>query len=778
MTDNQNISPIIQEKLNFFDGLEKAVVLIDEEFNIRAYNTLFANFVQYNKTIIGQSFLPFVCPDDWASCGDQLEKLLKREKETVKTEKRFKNYAGQYIWASVVAKRWEINESETYVFLLFEDISVLKSTQKQLSDSEIKYSGLIEKLPVAVFHVDLNELEPKVYFSKQFENLFHINPNELDQDFVGLRKYIHPDDLTIFSDSHSELQENKNLITTEYRLVNDLNETYWVREQAYLIRSENNRITQIYGVMTDITSERKTWQQLRQSEIKHQTLIECANDRIGVLDLDGNLTYANTHFFDSLGMDKNEYFSLPYLEHLHPKDHEKHSSALKRVLETGNAAYEYRVKHKSGQYLYMHSKLTLLKDENDLPDGILSINRDISKLKKIEKELIDARIKAEESDRLKSAFLANMSHEIRTPLNGIIGFSKLLSNPEIIDKKRKMYSDIIERNSQQLLSLISDIIDLAKIESDQLKIFTEQMNLNDLLDEINQIFINELITHSENEVELILSKDLEQEQSFIIADRFRLAQLFNNLLSNAVKFTQTGQIEFGYRYSGKDFLFFVKDTGIGILPEFQNVIFEPFRQEDDTMTRKYGGTGLGLAICKRLIHLMGGKLWLESEKGKGSIFYFNLHLSLSDNPKPEVQKRDDEFKTWTGSTILIVDDNKDILAYLNEIMNDCDAKIITAESGEEAIEICNWAEKIDLILMDIQMPAMDGYTATKEILKIYPNIPIIAQTAHAMAGDDKKCIQAGCVGYISKPIDKNKLKQLISMFLDKKGGKAEKNIST
>lgn len=774
MADNQNISTIIREKLDFFDELEKAVVLIDNDFNISAFNTLFANFVQYDKTVIGQSFLPFICPDDWASCSDQLDKLLRREQEIIKTEKRFKNNAGQYMWASVVAKRWQINESETYIFLLFEDISMLKTTQKMLSESEIKYSGLIENLPVAVFHVDLEEQEPKVYFSKQFENLFHINPNEFDQNFIGLRKYIHPNDLTIFSHSHSDLQETKNLIVTEYRLVNDSKETFWVREQAFLIRSDKNRITHIYGVMTDITTEKKTRQQLLQTELNHQTLIESANDRIGVLDLEGNLTYGNSHFFDSLGMDKKEYLSQPNLEHFHPKDQEKHLSAVKKVLETGNATYEYRVKHKNGQYLYMHNKLTLLKDENGLPDGILSINRDITKLKKIEKELIDARKKAEESDRLKSAFLANMSHEIRTPLNGIIGFSKLLSNPEIIDKKRKMYSDIIERNSQQLLSLISDIIDLAKIESDQLKIFSDQMNLNDLLEEINQIFINELIAHSNNEVNLILTMDLEREKSFIIADRFRLAQLFNNLLSNAVKFTQTGQIEFGYRYSGKDLLFFVKDTGIGISPEFHDVIFEPFRQEDDTMTRKYGGTGLGLAICKRLVHLMGGKLWLESDKGKGSIFYFNLNLSLSDKPKPEANQVINEKVGWKGKTILIVDDNKDVLAYLNEIMVDCEAKIITAESGEDAIEICNWAEKIDLILMDIQMPVMDGYTATKEIMKIYPNIPIIAQTAHAMAGDDKKCIKAGCVGYISKPIDKIKLKQLISMFLDKKENNTER----
>jgi signal transduction histidine kinase len=359
-------------------------------------------------------------------------------------------------------------------------------------------------------------------------------------------------------------------------------------------------------------------------------------------------------------------------------------------------------------------------------------------LKKIEKELIQARLKAEESDRLKSAFLANMSHEIRTPLNGIIGFSKLLSNPDVLDNKRKMYSDIIERNSQQLLSLISDIIDIAKIESDQLKIYREHVNLNDLLDEIFQIFSNEMNNHADRDVKLYLQKDLKREQSFIVADRFRLAQLFNNLLSNAIKFTSVGHIEFGYRFSGKDFLFFVKDTGIGILPEKQKIIFEPFRQEDDTMTRQYGGTGLGLAICNKLTHLMGGKIWLESEKGVGSIFYFKLKLEFSEKPVVKAPELKTETIKWPGKNILVVDDNKDVLTYMNEILCDCDAKIITAESGSEAIDICNWAEKIDLILMDIQMPGMDGYAATREILKLYPDIPVVAQTAHAMAGDETK----------------------------------------
>jgi len=769
MSDNIQKSFIIQEKLDFFNELGKAVVLVDNDCTIRACNELFISlYLKSDQPFTGQSFLPFICPDDWQVCKIQFGKLITGEEKLIRAEKRFKNNKGQYTWTNIIAKRWQLSKNEILIFFLLDDISALKSAREMLAGSEIKYSGLIENLPVAVFHVDLEEPEPKVYFSKQFEKLFNINLSGSDQSMTGLRKYIHPDDIHVFNHTHIDFQDERDLMVTEYRLVNDLNETFWVRERTKLVRSENNRITHIYGVMMDITSEKETRQQLRQSELKYQTLVESATDRICVLDTNSNLMYGNSHFLESLGMEPpEEYTPLSFLDNFHSNDREKHLAAMEKVFEAGNAAYEYRVRKKNGQYLYMYNKLTLLKNENGETEGILSINRDITRLKKIERELIDARKKAEESDRLKSAFLANMSHEIRTPLNGIIGFSKLLSNPGVIDKKRKLYSDIIDRNSQQLLSLITDIIDLAKIESDQLKIFPVQMNLDDLLDEIYQVFSNDLKGKPDKQVELTLSKDMDKGHSYIVADKFRLAQIFNNMLSNAIKFTESGSIEFGYRHSGKDFLFFVKDTGTGISSEYQDIIFEQFRQEDETITRKYGGTGLGLAICRKLIRLMGGKLWLESEKGKGSIFYFVLKFPLTEKTGIEIQQVVKEEVKWPGKTILIVDDNKDILAYLNEIMLGSGAKILTAESGEEAIAICNWAEKIDLVLMDMQMPGMDGYSATREILKTHPDLPVIAQTAHAMSGDDKRCINAGCIAYIPKPIDKTKLNQLISVYLNK-----------
>lgn len=762
---DQNFT-LISDKLDFFDRFGKAVVVLSSNFTIYACNQTFSDvYLHIGEPLQGKSLLQLMCPDDWITCKSLLEELINGERNSVQTQKRFKDPLGKFRWTNVIATQWQSPSGEAFTLIFFDDISVLKKTQERLQYSEVKYSKLIENLPVAVFHIDLQQIEPSVYFSKKFEQLFGISLNDMEQGFGGLKRYIHPDDLEKFNHSHGEMKAQNDLIITEYRLINDFKEQFWVRERAQLVRNAQGRIEQIYGVMMNISAEVKARKQLQRFELKHQAILESASDRIAILSPEGQLVYANSHFFSNLGISREEYFSSQLDDFLHPDDREKHLRALQEVIHTGYLSYEYRIIHQNGTCLHMQNKLSLLKDENGNTEGILSINRDITKIKEYEQQLIHSRSKAEESDRLKSAFLANMSHEIRTPLNGIIGFSKLLSGSQVFDEKKKLYSDIIERNSQQLLSLISDIIDIAKIESNQLKISVEVMNLNDLLDEIYQIFANDLRIHDEKQVILELQKDLPREKAFIRADRLRIAQLFNNLLSNALKFTYKGIIQFGYRFSGSDFLFFVSDTGIGIDTEMQELIFQPFRQEDESMTRKYGGTGLGLAICKKLVLLMDGKMWLESEKGKGSIFYFRLRLPLSNPVSGSLPVSTAKNFVWPGKLILIVDDNKDILAYMNEIFSQTEAKVILAESGEEAIEICNWAEKIDLVLMDIQMPAMDGFKAIREIQKLNPDLPIIAQTAYAMAGDDKKCLQAGCVAYISKPVDAQKLFQLISAFL-------------
>ena len=259
-------------------------------------------------------------------------------------------------------------------------------------------------------------------------------------------------------------------------------------------------------------------------------------------------------------------------------------------------------------------------------EGLVTIINDISANINAQNELVKAKELAEESDRLKSAFLANMSHEIRTPMNGIIGFSGLLSKDNLSEEKRSNYVRIIQNSTTQLLTIITDILDVSKIEAGLLSIYEQKFNLNDMFDELHAQFEIEKKQKFKEEIELKIHKGLENIEAEIFSDRARIYQVISNLIGNAIKFTEKGTIEFGYKVINKEkIIFFVKDTGIGIDREKQSIIFERFRQVDDSTNRKYGGTGLGLAICKGLVSLLGGKIWVESNPGSGSVFYFSLN---------------------------------------------------------------------------------------------------------------------------------------------------------
>ena len=371
----------------------------------------------------------------------------------------------------------------------------------------------------------------------------------------------------------------------------------------------------------------------------------------------------------------------------------------------------------------------------------------------IEKKLKKAKEQAIQADKLKSEFLANMSHEIRTPMNGIIGFSQLLSKIDYPDKNTNKFLKIIYTNSNQLLNLINDIIDISKIEAEQLRISDTEININNLFDNLFSMFSIQLDI-SEKEIKLICNKNNDFDGQ-IIADKNRLNQILINLIGNAIKFTDKGKIEFGYfiQKNSKNIEFYVKDTGIGISKKDQKIIFERFKQVDSTSTRKYGGTGLGLAISKQLIKLMGGKIWLKAKIDVGSEFRFTLPFNPVIAIKKEEKSVKDLNKDLFNKTILIVEDDYASYLLIETFLLDRGAKLLKADNILSAFELLKSEPDIDLILMDIQLPNMNGYDATKEIKKKYPQLPIIAQTANAMEGDREKALKAGCDDYISKPLN-------------------------
>lgn len=390
-------------------------------------------------------------------------------------------------------------------------------------------------------------------------------------------------------------------------------------------------------------------------------------------------------------------------------------------------------------------------------------------IQRLETAVQHAKIRAEEADILKSNFLANMSHEIRTPMNGILGFAQLLKNEESPDK-RERYIDIIYHNGMMLVNLIDDIIDLSKIDAGQLTVNPADCNLDNLMFEV-YTFFNEIKFKQEKEhINIRLLNLNDDESNVLYTDSQRLRQVLVNLIGNALKFTERGSVEFGYIINEEksNIEFFVRDTGIGIPKDKQDIIFDRFRQVQEGSTRKYGGTGIGLYITKHIVELLGGNIWFESEVEEGTTFHFTLpyHESRSVNDGSVIFRAKNPEYNWEGKTLLIAEDIETNFKYLATILADTRAKIVWARNGQEAIDAFRNGTGVDLILMDIQMPVIDGYEATIRIRELNPEIPIIAQTAYALPHDNLKCFEVGCNDYISKPINSFLLKQKINDLLN------------
>ncbi len=414
-----------------------------------------------------------------------------------------------------------------------------------------------------------------------------------------------------------------------------------------------------------------------------------------------------------------------------------------------------------GEKIYFNKNVTGVFKNNKLHSAWIS-QIDITQQKKFEQELIEAKKKAEESDQLKSAFLANMSHEIRTPLNGILGFSYLLTKKKHATKEEHKFASIISNNGKQLLSLINDILDVSKIEAGQMSLSEEKFSLNKLMDELYTQYQNNEGIIQKN-LSLQYGTGLENNKDTIVLDRGRLMQIIENLLNNAIKFTEEGQITFGYSVKDKETLkFYVKDTGAGIPKDKQELIFQRFHQNNDkNSTQK--GTGLGLAICKGITNLYNGDIWLESEENKGTTFYFTLPFRSAKAKKSKTGKSPKFY--LKDKHILVVEDDPNSYELLLAILQKHEVNVLYSGDGEDAVEQCKNNDHIDLVMMDLKLPQKDGYKATKEIKELLPELPIIAQTAYAMPEEKEKSKQYDFSGYITKPIEEDKLLEVLDKNL-------------
>lgn len=531
----------------------------------------------------------------------------------------------------------------------------------------------------------------------------------------------------------------------------------------YLMKKNLSRLGQaVISVIKKreiILEKEETERKLKESEEKYRLMVELSPDAV-LLHSWGKILFANPKALKIIGVDSFEKIQDVDLNNfVHPDFRTQAHDRIKKIYDTGTP--------QSAEAKYITFKNEIIDVEViGIPvtymgqTVIQSIVRDITERKKVEAELIKAKEKAEESDQLKTAFLHNISHEIRTPMNAIAGFSALIGEPGLSMENLKSYLKIITTSSDQLLSIVNDIIEISNIEVGLLKPFYNEINLNTELMMIYHQFRNRAV---EKAIEFRLQTSLFGDNAEIKTDNTKLNQILSNLLSNAFKFTKEGKISFGYELKNKYLEFFVSDTGIGIHPDHFEKIFDRFYQVENSASRGYEGTGLGLPIARAYVELLGGKIHVDSEPERGSVFYFTLpYKSVKQQQLSQMETRDKN-QPDRRKSVLIAEDDDNNFYLMKELLSDLNIEIIRASNGEEAVDAFKSGKDIDLVLMDIKMPVMDGYEATRQILEEKPEAKILAQTAYA--DDEIKAIESGCMGFISKPFIKDRFVSLVKEYL-------------
>jgi len=558
-----------------------------------------------------------------------------------------------------------------------------------------------------------------------------------------------------YTDDKKLINSGEAIIEREEDFLGKNGERCWLQTTKIPLRDKDGKITGLVGIGRDITKRKRAEEELKQSYLFSESLLKTIPFGMDIVDEKGTVLFQSDNFKKLFGEeaigkkcweiyrdDKKQCSECPLIKGItigETEAYESHGVLDNRIFEISHTGMMYQ------------GKKTMLE-----------IFQDITDRKQSEEELINAKEKAEEGDRLKTAFLNNISHEIRTPMNAIVGFCALLGEPDLNEQSRMDYIEVIIQSSNHLLAIISDIVDISNIEANIVKIAKNGININSTFKSLYDQFLPKV---SEKKIQLICESDIPDSDALIVTDNTKLKQILINLINNAIKFTDKGYVKVGCVLRDKFLEFCVSDTGIGIGEEYYQRIFDRFYQVQLSISRLYEGTGLGLAISKANVELMGGKIWLTSEPGKGSTFFFSIPyekqavetLAVNEKRVPE------DFVFPEKKTILVAEDIDSNFKLVRFFLSNANTEIIRAANGKEAVQKFQSNKNIDLILMDIKMPVMDGYTAVKLIRETNNTIPIIAQTAYAE--DKEKAIDSGCSGFISKPFDKKSLLKVIHEFI-------------
>ncbi|MBP1672804.1 MAG: histidine kinase [Bacteroidetes bacterium] len=639
---------------------------------------------------------------------------------------------------------------------ILQDITEKKRSEHALQESAKEYKNLIEISPIGMCIIkDWHT----IYFNPAAIQLFGA---ETEKEILGkhIFELVHPDFHELINENAKYLAENGYVNMQEQKYIKLDGTILDVETQAKSIRFNDTNATLV--VIKDITERKRAERELKESEERFKALHNASFGGIVIHDK-GKILECNKGLSEITGYSYDELIGMDGLLLI---DDSTRDLVLNNIMAGYEKPYEAVGIRKNGA-LYpvrLEARNIPYKGKN-----VRTVEfRDITERKAAEQELIEAKLHAEESDRLKSAFLANMSHEIRTPMNGILGFAELLKEPDLSEKELQKYIKIIEKSGIRMLNIINDIVDISKIEAGLMKLNISETNINDQIEYIYTFFKPEVEARG-----LTLSKftPLPAKKANIITDREKVYAILTNLVKNSIKYTDNGSIEFGYRLienqNNTSYLeFFVRDTGIGISKDRIEAIFERFIQADISDAKAKQGAGLGLSITKAYVEMLGGTIWVESEEGVGSTFYFTLPFHVqSEEIEDHLKSPHSTNKLFDIKLkILIAEDDEVSELLLGETVKLYSREILKARTGVEAVEACRLNPDIDLILMDIRMPELGGYEATRKIREFNKSVYILAQTAFGLSGDREKAIEAGCNEYISKPIRKEELMELLYQY--------------
>ncbi len=722
-------------------------------------------------------FISYVLPEYLPCIEETFEDGFKNVGKYVSCDYQIKRADGSLAW--FLTKGQAVLENGKLVaYGSTSDITERKNIEKSLTESERKFRSIFENVPLGIFHYDKNGVI--ISCNQNFVKIIGSSKEVLlGLDMLNLK------DQKLIEALKLSLQGQKGVYEGDYQSIT-ANKTTPIKVYFEPFISENNEVIGGIGVVEDITERKSAQEDLKRqneklkhlndelisakelaekNEYKIRYMFESTLTGFIYLDTEGNILDVNEATVNIMGSPSAEATKQINVLKFKPLVDLGFAADVQKCISNKDIVINhihYISKWKKSIYLKYFIVPVL---NNGEVTNIWANFLDLTDLWKSKNELEKAKLKAEESDRLKSEFINNMSHEIRTPMNAIMGFSDLLGDENLTPENRQYYTKIIQNSSNQLLRIINDILEISKLGTKQVKVIKSEVNINDLLLELFSVFD---IRAKERNLSLYLNKNLIDSKSVIYTDASKLNKILSNLLENALKFTNKGFVELGYKLidnqvntAEKIMQIYVKDTGIGINNEKQKIIFDRFSQEDIQVSKKVGGLGLGLAIAKENAMLIGGEITLESEKGKGSTFYVNIPYEKVDF------KEEISIDEADKILVLVAEDEEVNFLFLETLLENFNEKIevIHAKNGQEAVEICKVKRNVKLVFMDLKMPVMNGFEATKNIKQICPDLPVVAQTAYSTKEDEQKAINAGCSYFISKPINKDIITEIFEKYL-------------